>query len=200
MTLALMIAAVAAVGTAQPARPAAAPAARAAADPAAVAAAGQLVAILGVKPQLQRQMADTVKQMRDGVVIRAMLAQQPGFIPAYQANQARFDPVLKKAGGIQADLAQGVINQNLDAVVRAAVQAYARQYTLAELNGLIAFYRSPAGQAMQRKQGAVGTEIGQATARLIGARIDAAMQANGARLRDALAPLNTQPSAPPAAK
>jgi hypothetical protein len=198
MTAAILIAAVAAVGAAQPATRQAAPAAPA--SGAALAAAGQLVAVMGVNPQLQRQMADTVKQMRDGVVIRAMLAQQPGFVPAYQANRARFDPVLKKAGGIQADLAQGVINQNLDNVVRAATQAYARQYTLAELNGLIAFYRSPAGQAMQKKQGAVGAEIGQATARLIGARIDAAMQANGARLRDALAPLNTQPSASPAAK
>lgn len=159
-------------------------------DPAAQAAAVTLVAQLGIKAQLQQQMANTVAQMRSGAVIRAMLAQQPGFVPAYQANKAKFDPVLAKAGAIQADVAQGVINQNLNLVLADAATAYARNYSLAELNGLIAFYRSPLGMALQRKQPVVASAIGQATATRLGARIDAAMQANQARLRAALAPLN----------
>lgn len=168
------------------------------ADAATLQAATALVQQLGVKAQLQNQMANTVKQMRSGVVVRAMLAQQPGFVQAYQANKARFDPALQKAGAIQADIAQGVINQNLNGVVTAARDAYARQYTAAELNALLAFYRSPAGQALQKKQGAVQNEIGLQTARLIGAKIDAAMQANSPKLRAALAPLNSPP--PPARK
>lgn len=196
----LLIAAVATLnGTpAQPARPAAPPAPPPVkADAATMQAANALVAQLGLKAQLQRQMAGTVAQMKSGNVIGSMLAQQPGFIQAYQANKARFDPVLQKAGAIQAEIAQGVVNQNLNAVVAAAAQAYARQYTAAEMNALIAFYRSPLGVKMQQRQGIVANEIGQQTARLIGVKIDAAMAANAKRMQDALAPLN---SAPPPAK
>jgi hypothetical protein len=198
--MSFLIFAVAAVGAAaqqaQPPRPSLPPAPPPVrADAATMQAATTLITQLGLKTQLQNQMAGTVKQMQSGVVVRSMLAQQPGFIPAYQANKAKFDVALKKAGAIQASVAQGVINQNLNNVVTAARDAYARQYTAAELNALIAFYRSPAGQALQKKQGAVQNEIGLQTARLIGAKIDVAMQANAAKLRDALAPLNSAPSA-----
>ena len=176
------IAAVALAGAAQ--------AQAAKADPATLQSAAALVAQLGVKAKLQAQMAGTVTQMRSGVVIRSMLAQQPGFMPAYQANKAKFDTVLAKAGALQADIAQGVINQNLNGVVNAATQAYARQYTKAELDAILAFYRSPAGQAVIRKEPAVAAAIGQATGQMIGARIDAAMQANARRLTEVLSPLN----------
>ena len=169
-----------------PARPAARPV-----DAATLQSAAAVVAQLGVKAKLQQQMANSVAQMKSGAVIRAMLAQQPGFVPAYQANKAKFDPVMAKAGTIQAEIAQGVINQNLNAVVNAATQAYARQFTKAELDAMLIFYRSPAGQAVLRKEPAVVAAIGTATGQMIGAKIDAAMQANAKRLGTALAPLNT---------
>jgi hypothetical protein len=197
MNTAALIAAVAVVGSAAPQaapqRPAAPPAVT---DQARLAAANALVQQLGLKAQLERQTAQTVQLMKQGVVIRSMLAQQPGFIPAYQANRARFDAALQKAGAIQAEVAQKVIAQNMNAVVAAAAQAYARQFTAAELNGLLAFYKSPLGQAVNARQPAVASEIGQANARLIGARIDAAIQANASRLQAALAPLNGPPPAP----
>lgn len=172
---------------ARPAAPARAP------DAATMQAAAAVVAQLGIKAKLQQQMAGSVAQMKSGAVIRAMLAQQPGFVPAYQANKAKFDPVLAKAGAIQAEIAQGVINQNLDSVVTAATRAYAQQFTAQELMGMLAFYRSTAGQAMLRKEPAVAAAIANATGQLIGAKIDAAMQANSKRLGAALAPLNSQP-------
>jgi uncharacterized protein len=164
-------------------------------DPAAQTAAAALVAQLGIRAELQRQMSGTVTQMRSGAVMRAMLAQQPGFIPAYQANKPKFDTVLAKAGAIQADIAQGVINQNLNAVVADATAAYARQFTVAELNGLLAFYRGPLGVALQKKQPLVAGQIAQSSATRIGQKIDAAMQANQQKLRDALAPLSSAPAA-----
>lgn len=171
------------------------------ASPATLQAATALITQIGLKRQLETQMSRTVAQMRTGVVVRAMLAQQPGFVQAYQANKATFDPALQKAGAIQADIAQGIINQNMPALVNAARDAYARQFSAAELNALVAFYKSPAGIALQQKQGAVSGEIAQETARLIGARIDAAMQANAPKLRAALAPLsNVKPPAAPAKK
>ncbi len=162
-------------------------------DPATLQSAAAIVAQLNVKAKLQQQMTNSIAQMKSGAVIRAMLAQQPGFVPAYQANKAKFDPVLAKAGAIQAEIAQGVVNQNLNSVVTAATQAYARQFTKAELDGILAFYRTPAGQALMRKEPAVAAELSNATGRLIGAKIDAAMQANAKRLGAALAPLSSNP-------
>ena len=191
----ILIAAVAALAVAGSAQAQTKPAARPL-DPATLQSAAAVVAQLNIKAKLQQQMANSIAQMKSGAVIRAMLAQQPGFVPAYQANKAKFDPVLAKAGAIQAEIAQGVVNQNLNSVVTAATQAYARQFTKAELDAILAFYRTPAGQALMRKEPLVAAELGSATGRLIGAKIDAAMQANSKRLGAALAPLsNTAPQA-----
>lgn len=167
-------------------------------DPAAMTAATALVRQLDIRGQLQKQMTQSVELMRSGVAMRAMLAQQPGFVPAYRANTAKFDPVLRKAGAIQAEIAQKAINENIGAVVAEATRAYARNYSAAELQQLGAFYRSPLGQALYQRQGRVSAEIAQANARLIGGKIDAGMQANATRLQAALAPLNSAP--PPASK
>ncbi len=174
---------------------AAAPAARAP-DPAALAAAGQLVQLLDIKGQLAAQGARTVEQMRSGVLVRAELARQPSFVDAYRANQARMDPILKKAGAIQAEIARKVLAEQSGAVVAAATRAYARNYSAAELNGLVAFYRSPLGQAFRTRQGRVEGEIGQASGQAIGSRIDAGMRAAQKQITAALQPLNTIANSP----
>jgi len=163
-----------------------------------LAAATALVQQLDVRGQIGRSMAQNVAAMKSGAAMRSMLAQQPGFIQAYQANRAKFDPALQKAGGIQAEIAQKVINENIGAVVGEAARAYARNYSAAELKGLAEFYRTPLGQALYQKQGRVSAEIAAATGKIIGARLDTAMQANTGRLKVALAPLESAP--PPATK
>ena len=160
-------------------------------DPAALVAANALVKQLDVRSQLDRVMAQNVAAMRSGMAMRAQLAQQPGFLQAYQANKAKFDPVLQKAGAIQAEVAQKVIDANINAVVNASARAYARNYSAAELKGLADFYRSPLGRALYSRQGKVTAEIGQASAQIIGGKLDAAMQASAPRLKAALAPLNS---------
>lgn len=176
----------------------AAPAPRAV-DPAALTAANALVQQLDVRGQITTSMARNVELMRSGVALRAMLAQQPGFVPAYRANRAKFDPVLKKAGGIQAGVAEKVIQQNINGVVAAAAQAYARNYSAAELKALSDFYRTPLGTALRDRQPRVTAEIGQATGQIMGAKVDAAMQAASPQISAALAPLNSAPAgaAPP---
>lgn len=198
--LSLIAAVVVAAQAPAPARaaPAKPPAASAKAiDPARLQAATQLVQMLNVRRQLEATMAQNIAAMKSGATLRAMLAQQPGFIPAYQANKAKFDATFVKAGAIQAEIAQKVVAANLDAVVAEAVRAYARNFSLAELQGLIAFYRTPLGQALYQRHPKVSAEIGAASARIIGGKLDAAMAANASRLEAALAPLN---SAPPPAK
>jgi hypothetical protein len=195
--LALITAIVVAAAPANAAPVKSAPAARPV-DAATLAAATRLVEQLDVRGQLQRSLMGNVAAMRSGAAIRSMLAQQPGFIGAYQANRARFDPALKKAGAIQADVSEKIIRENTPAAVKEAALAYARNYTLAELQGLSAFYRTPLGQAFNAKQGKVSGEVVAGTGRVIGQKIDAGMEAAAPRLQAALAPLNAAPL--PAAK
>lgn len=182
----------------------AAPAAKAAPapalDPAAVAAARVLVRQLDIPGQINRTLNQNVEAMRSGVAIRAMLAQQPGFVAAYNANRAKFDAALKKAGAIQAQVAERVIRENAPAMVEVAVRAYARTYSAAEINGLSAFFKTPLGQALNTRQPRVTAEIGEGSTRLIAARIDAGMQAAAPQLQAALAPLNAAPPAKPAVR
>ncbi|KPF73977.1 hypothetical protein IP88_08240 [alpha proteobacterium AAP81b] len=184
-----MILLAAVVMAASPTGAAPRPPAPRAADPAALAAATQLVALLDLKGQLAQQGAQTVEQMAQGLAIRADLARQPGFVQFYQANTAKVDPILRKAGGIQAGIARKVFAEQSGAVIAAATQAYARNYSAAELNGLIAFYRTPTGQAFRAKQGRVEGEIGQRSGQIIGGRIQAGMQANQKALQAALQPI-----------
>jgi uncharacterized protein len=194
MTLitAVVVAGSGATGAAKPAKPATATKAL---DPAAVTAARALVAQLDIQGQVNRSLAQNVEAMRSGVALRSMLAQQPGFIPAYNANRAKFDAALKNAGAIQAKVAEKVIRENAGAVVEIAVQAYARNYTAAELQGLSAFFKTPLGIALNSRQPRVTAEIGEASNRLIGAKIEAGMQAAAPQIQAALAPLNS-PAAP----
>jgi hypothetical protein len=195
--LSLVAAVVAAAQPAAAPRPAAPPAAAKAIDPARMQAATQLVQLLGIRRQLEASMTQSVAAMKSGAALRQMLAQQPGFVQAYQADRARFDKVLAQAGGIQAGIAQKVVAANMGAVVDEATRAYARNFSTAELQGLIAFYQTPLGQALYQRQPRVSAEIGAATARIIGGKMDAAMRANASKIEAALAPLS---AAPPAKK
>jgi hypothetical protein len=182
------------VAAAAPAAPKAAPAA--ALDPAAVAAARVLVKQLDVQGQINRSMMQNVELMRSGLAIRSMIAQQPGFAQAYAANRAKFDAAFKNAGAIQARVAEKIIRENAPAMLEVAVKAYARNYSAAELNGLTAFFKTPLGQALNSRQPRVTAEIGEASTRLVTAKIDAGMQAAAPQIQAALAPLNAQPAKP----
>jgi hypothetical protein len=178
--------------TAAAAQPAAKPV-----DPAALTAATALVQQLNVRAQILAGMNRTVDMMRQGVAIRAQLAPQPGFMQAYQANQAKFDAAFKKAGAIQADATQKVVNANIDSVVAEAARIYARNFTADELRQLSAFYKTPLGLAVLQKQGRVSAEISQAGETIMGPKVDAAMRTAEPQIKAALAPLNSG-GAPPA--
>ncbi len=165
-------------------------------DPAAMAAARALVQQLGIPAQLQKVMTRNVEAMRSGVTIRAMLAQQPGFVPAYQANQAKFDPVLQKAGVIQAEVAEKVMREATPAVIDATVRVYASTYSAAELKGLADFYKTPLGTALWQRDNRLRAQITQASDEIVGARLGPALQANAARINAALAPLKTIAAGP----
>ena len=165
-------------------------------DPATIAAARALVQQLDIQGQVNRSLAQNVEQMRSGVALRAMLAQQTGFAQAYSANRARFDAALKSAGAIQARVAEKVIRENAEM----AVTAYARNYSAAEIEGLSAFFKTPLGAALNTRQPRVTADIGAGSTRLIGDKIDAGMKAAAPQLQAALAPLNSPPAGQATAK
>lgn len=167
----------------------------AAADPAAVTAATALVQQLDIKGQVTAGMNQAIAGMRSGAAITQMLSQQPGFEQARAAQPEKFKAVLKRIGLMQAEAAQRVVTANTSAVVNAAIQSYANNYTAAELKALADFYRSPMGIAMSTKQPRVAAEINQATQQIMGAKIQAAMQALGPKVDAELKTL--QPAAPP---
>ncbi len=170
------------------------------ADPAAMAAAAALVQQIGLRGQVQQMMNSNVEGMRQGYGIRAMLAQQPGFVQAYQANPGKFDPVLKKAGAIQADVAAKAAAASIDPIVAAATKAYATNFTAAELTQLTAFYKTPLGMTLVQKQGRVSAEVNRATEEIMGSKMQAGMKAAEPQLKAALAPLMAPAPAPAAAK
>jgi hypothetical protein len=169
-------------------------------DPATIAAARALVQQLDIQGQVNRSLAQNVEQMRSGVALRAMLAQQTGFAQAYSANRARFDAALKSAGAIQARVAEKVIRENAGAIAEMAVTAYARNYSAAEIEGLSAFFKTPLGAALNTRQPRVTADIGAGSTRLIGDKIDAGMKAAAPQLQAALAPLNSPPAGQATAK
>jgi hypothetical protein len=166
------------------------------ADPAAMTAATALVQQLGLRGQIQQMLNRNVDAMRQGMGIRAMLAQQPGFIEAYKANPGKFDPVMKKAGAVQGDVAQKAAAASIDPIMAAATKAYATNFTAAELTQLAAFYKTPLGQTLLAKQGRVTAEISRATEEIMGAKMQAGMKAAEPQLKAALAPLIAPGPAP----
>lgn len=170
------------------------------ADPAAMTAAAALVQQLGLRAQIQQMMTRNVEASRQGMGIRAMLAQQPGFIEAYKANPGKFDPVLKKAGAVQADVMQKASAASIDPIMAAATKSYATNFTAAELTQLSAFYKTPLGQALLTKQGRVSAEISRATDEIMGSKMQAGMKAAEPQLKAALAPLIASGPAPGPAK
>ncbi len=185
----ILLAAVIAAATAQSAPPPV--------DPAALQAATALVQQLDVKGAVLRNLQRNVAGMRAGLALRNMLAAQPGFVPAYNANKAKFDAALTKAGAIQADIAEKIIRDNSGSIAPGAATAYARNFTAAEIKGLSEFYKTPLGAKLRERSNRVDGEILAFAGQAIGGKIDAAMQAAAPRLQAALAPLNSGP--PPAA-
>ena len=168
---------------------AAAPPARPPVDPAALAAANALVQQLNVKADVLAGLRQQTVAMRAGTTLRAMFANQPGFAAEYRAGQAKFDAAFKQAGAIQADAAEKIITDNAGTIVPTAAAAYARNFTAAELRDLAAFYKTSLGLSLYRKGARVNAEILGLTARALGPKMAAAMEASAPRMNAILAPL-----------
>jgi hypothetical protein len=136
-----------------------------------------------------------LKAMRSGDALRAMLGQNPAFRQEAAKNQPAFNATLARAGALQADALGPIQREMLASSRQVAVQAYAREFTAAELDQIAAFYRSPAGAKLLARQNAINAEVGKAMQQKYGARVQAAEKAVGPKIEAELRKL-APPKAP----
>lgn len=140
------------------------------------------------KAQLDAQIA----AMRKGEVIRAVLSQNPNFRALAQKNPAQVNATLARVGALQADALGPIQREMLTASRQAAIDAYAREFTAAELNAILAFYKSPAGAKLLARQGAINAEVGKAMQAKFGPRVAAAEKSVGPKIDAELRKLGPQ--------
>jgi hypothetical protein len=138
------------------------------------------------------QLEAQLKAMRNGDAIRAMLGQNPRFKQEAAKNQPAFNAAMARMGAMQADTLGPIQREMLAASRQAAIAAYAREFTAAELDQIAAFYRSPAGAKLLARQPAINAEVGKAMQQKFAARVQAAEKAVGPKIEAELRKLFPQ--------
>ena len=133
-----------------------------------------------------------LKAMRNGDAIRGMLGQNPRFKQEAAKNQPAFNAAIARMGALQADALGPIQREMLTASRQAAIDAYAREFTAAELNAILAFYKSPAGAKLLARQGAINAEVGKAMQAKFGPRVAAAEKSVGPKIDAELRKLGPQ--------
>lgn len=146
------------------------------------AAATAVVNLTNPPARAQAQLDAQLKAMRNGDAVRAMLGQNPRFKQEAAKNQPAFNAALARIGAMQAD-AVGPIQREMMTASRAAlIDGYAANFTVAELNAIAAFYKSPAGAKLLARQPAIGMEVNRQMQAKFGPRIVAAEKAVGPKI------------------
>jgi len=139
--------------------------------------AAAVVELMNPSARSSAQLEAQLKAMRSGEAVRGMLSQNPRFKQEAAKNQPAFNAAIARMGAMQAD-ALGPIQREMLATSRqVAIQAYAREFTAAELDQIAAFYRSPTGAKFMARQPAINAEVGKAMQQKYGARVQAAEKA-----------------------
>jgi hypothetical protein len=124
-----------------------------------------------------------LKEMRSGAALRQMGNRDPRFKAEAAKNSPAFNAGLARMGAIQADAVGPILKEMQTASRAAAIEAYARNFTVAELEAIAAFYKSPTGAKLLQRQGAINAEVQQAMAKRFGPRLQAAEKAVAPKLQ-----------------
>lgn len=161
-------------------------------NPQSVAAATALVdqitpASVG-KAGLDAQM----KAIREGQMIRSMLANNPQFRTEAAKNQPAFNAGIARIGAMQAQALGPIFAEMQSASRKAAIAEYSRRFTAAELSQIIAFYKSPAGAKLLAQQPQVAQAINKQVQSSFGPRMEAAQKNLGPKIEAELRKLFPQ--------
>ncbi len=135
-----------------------------------------------------------LKELRSGAAIRAMLGNNPQFRMEAAKNQPSFNAAIGRMGAIQADALGPILREMQPATRQAMIDSYARAYTVAELNEIAAFYRSPTGTKLRATQGQANASANKVIQDRFGPRMQAAEKGIAPKLNAELKKL--MPSAP----
>lgn len=143
-------------------------------------------AVVDIQAPLARSQAAVeaqLKEMRSGAAIRAMGSRDPRFKAEAAKNSPAFNAAIARMGAIQADAVGPILREMQPASRQLAIEAYARNFTVAELEAIAAFYKSPAGSKLLQRQGAINAEVQQAMAKRFGPRMQAAEKAAAPKMQ-----------------
>lgn len=164
--------------------------------PGATKAAAAVVDLQNPAARANAGLEAQLKAMRNGDVIRGMLSQNPAFKQEAAKNQPAFNAAIARMGAMQADALGPIQREMLTASRQVAINAYAREFTAAELEQIAAFYRSPTGAKLLARQNAINAEVGKSMQQKFGPRVQAAEKSVGPKIEAELRKLFPQ-QAPP---
>jgi hypothetical protein len=160
----------------------AAPAPAQAPDPAAVRAATAVVDLNNPPARAKAGLDRQIAEMRRGNAIRAMFQQNPRFQAEAAKNTPAFNAAIARMGAIQADAVGPVMAEMQAASRQIAIESYARAFSVAELEQLATFFRSPVGQKLIAQQQPITQQVGTQVAQRFGPRMEAAQRNVGPKL------------------
>jgi len=137
--------------------------------------AAATVVDLQTPPDRSKTLLETqMKELRSGAGIRSMLGNNPQFRMEAAKNQPSFNAAIGRMGAMQADALGPILREMQPANRQAMIDAYARTYTVAELNEIATFYRSPTGAKLRKTQNATNAAANKVIQERFGPRMQAA--------------------------
>jgi hypothetical protein len=125
--------------------------------PAAVAKARELVTVMRAEELTRKTLDAQMKGVTAGMADQIF---KSGAFPAGMASDPEFRAIMQRyMDRVFADV-NAQMQQIMPQLIDAMVQVYARQLTSAQMDDVIAFYRTPTGQVMLQKTPDITAEVG----------------------------------------
>jgi len=145
-------------------------------DAATTSAATAMVDLINPPAQAKAGLDRQIAAVRDGQMIHAMLGNQPRFRTEAAKNQPAFNAAIKRMGATQAQALAPIFTDMQAASRRAAIAAYAKNFTAAELGQIMAFYKTPAGAKLLRAQPQITADVNRSVQAEYAPKIEAAQK------------------------
>lgn len=171
------------------------------ANPSAPAVAAATAMIEAISPQTREKAAmdAQVANIRRGALIAQMIGANPRVREAAQKDKPGVEAMLGRAGAIQADALTPIFVQRAAAIRAATIQAYASQFTIAEMAAITAFYRTGPGAKLLTAQPSIAQRVNAQVNAQYGPNVEAAQKAIAPRIEAEVKKLiPDQPAAPAA--
>jgi len=129
------------------------------------------------------QIEQQLKAMRDGQAVRGVLSQNPQLRMELAKNTPAANAGIARVGAAQADAMGPILREMQTAGRQASIDAYARNFTAAELQAILAFNRSPVGAKLMRMQPQMARAVNSDLQAKFGPRVQAVEKSLATRLQ-----------------